>query len=500
MSRPSLSWSRFIRRISWCCLSGALLALTPIPAHAYTNSTGVGPGTLSWTYTVSTQQCSQSSYFTQYQFSAFTFTAGGSTQSLSGSAAYFQSSCSNPPTGPQPASLTLTGTNFVITFHPQSGGSGSATFQADATFTVYPAYKVIHIVYIPSGNKSFVGYNTTITNGTTSKISDSFQSTTSGGVSVGFTLNIGATAENPKGFGSVGSSSGVDFGFSSTTGDSSSFTESVSSSSNVQFFSTSDNLDHTKDQIFVWLNPAVTLTQTGPSTIAYSLGVPAADIGTDPNKTPVMDVVSATVAQLRDPTKMDVGQLVPSTQDGVTVPGLLCLCKNAVPANTCTQSLVGQNGCGCAASDFADIVAQDPFYQSGVAANATPLQVNQIFPNRFAYINTQLLDFGVQSTYTVDDKNTTQTTYTTKQMDTVSWSQGSTFTIPGGFTIGLKNGNSWTWTDTMETTKTNTLDHTMTAFLNSTNAGCYSNVDIFMDTVFHTFVFVPDSVSSSACP
>jgi hypothetical protein len=413
---------------------------------------------------------------------------------------YFQSGCSSPPNGPQPSSLPLTGSTFVITFFPGSGGSGSATYTADPTFTVYPAYKVLNVVYVPIGNKSVIGYTTTATNGSTTKISDSFQSTTSAGASVGFTFTI-RTPGSPKGTGSIGSSQGVDFGLTTTTGDSSSFTENFSSSSGVQFQSTSNTLDHTKDWIFVWLNPAVTLTQRGPSTVAYSLGVPSNNIGTDPNHTPVMDIVPATVAQFQDPKKMAVGQLIPSLQDGVTVPGLLSLCKNAVsPPSQCTQSLVNQNGCGCTPSDFADIVKQNPFFQTGVPQNATPIQVNQLIPNRFAYINTQILEFGVQSTYIIDDKTTRETAYSTTNQDTVSWSQGRTFTLPGGWSIGFNNGNSWTWTDTMETTKVNTLDHIMTAFLSSTTAACYTNVDIYMDTVYHTYLFVPDSISPSACP
>jgi hypothetical protein len=129
-----------------------------------------------------------------------------------------------------------------------------------------------------------------------------------------------------------------------------------------------------------------------------------------------MDVVPATVSQLQNPTTLQLGQLISSTEDGISVPGLLCLCS-------CTAALAAQNGCGCAATDFADIVQQDPFFHTGVAAGSTPLQINSVIPNRFAYVNTELLDYGVQSTYTIDDKNTTQTVYTTTNMDSVGLQQ-----------------------------------------------------------------------------
>src|SRR5208283_109242 len=132
MSRPSRSWlqSGLKACLCWLCL-GVLLALTPGAAWAYTESISVGLGTLSWTLTVSTYSCAYGETYTEYQYSNFSFTSSSGTQSLGGGAVYFQSGCGSycPPTGPQPSSLTLTGNGFTITFYPQSGGGGSATYQ-----------------------------------------------------------------------------------------------------------------------------------------------------------------------------------------------------------------------------------------------------------------------------------------------------------------------------------------------------------------------------------
>jgi len=78
---------------------------------------------------------------TVYSYSSFSFTSStGVVTSLSGGGAYFvwNSTCaSGVPQGAYPSSsITLTGSTFVITFAPQGGGGGSATYTALATQTI----------------------------------------------------------------------------------------------------------------------------------------------------------------------------------------------------------------------------------------------------------------------------------------------------------------------------------------------------------------------------
>jgi hypothetical protein len=483
MSRPSRPWLHFIRKVSWCCLSfGFLLAFTPGLAHAFTNSIGVGPGTLSWTVTTSTNQCSQSSYFTEYQFSGFSFTAGGSTQSLSGGAAYFQSSCSSPPTGPQPSSLTLSGSNFTITFYPQSGGGGSATYQADQTYTVYPAYKVLNITYVPPGNQSNVSYSTDVSQGTTSTIGNSFAQ----GTTVDYSVSVG--------FAFWKSTWDFNYGTSTTNGSSTTFTETIDSTTQATYLSPSDPLSHTSDRVSLWLNPAVTLIANGGSTFSYSIA--PKDTGADGS--PVMNTCSVTVGQLQNPTQLTVGQLVSQTIDGVTMPGLLSLCKSAVPDNQCTTALANSNGCGCAASDFTDIVQQDPFFHSGVPQNATAAQVNGAIPNRLVWVRTDLLSPNTKDSIKISDSSSSGYTYSTVNKDTVGWTKGWSINLPLIFSAKWTDTKTLTWTDTMTSGPTYGVSHTQNAVYATNNANCYEYVDIYEDTVYHSFVFFEDS--PGACP
>jgi hypothetical protein len=104
------------------------------PQQANANSLSVGGGTLNWNMsTSSNQSCGPSATSTIYYFSSFSFTSStGVVTSFSASDDYFQwnSTCaSGYPNGPYPSTtLSLTGSTFVITFTPQNGGSGSATY------------------------------------------------------------------------------------------------------------------------------------------------------------------------------------------------------------------------------------------------------------------------------------------------------------------------------------------------------------------------------------
>jgi len=515
MLRPLRAHLKSGRRAGLGCLClGFLLAFMPGVAYAqYTESTSAGPGTLSWTVTTSTQYCGLGNAYTAttYIYSGFTFTSGSSTQSLGGYARSVDSNCGiyGPTPGPQPSSITLSGGNFSITFYVGYDGFGSATYQqlpTSTTYTMYPAYKVLDVVYIPPGKGSYIGYTTSATNGATTTISSNVSSGTSLGFDASLCIGGCPGSGNSNGGKSGGPSAGLTFGWTTTSGNSVMTTSTIVGSETSQYNSASDPLDHTQDQIFIWINPAVTVSEQSGS-FSYSLGGVWWDATGAPNQTPIMDIYNATVAQLQEPSKMLIGQLTSQSVGGVTLPGLFSICASARQTNPPQCKLQTDVPCGCVPSDFADIVQQDPFFHTGVSANATPAQVNQVLPNRFAYVNTELLDHFVKSSYVVDDKQETETSYTTTSQDSVSWSQSNNFTWkftwPATFTVGWTNGNQFTWTDTMETTKTNSIDHTMQTALNPANgvsSACYTNADIYLDTVYHTYAFVTDSASPSACP
>jgi len=113
-----------------------------VPREAAANSLSVGGGTLKWDISYNTNLgCGPygvtASY---YSFGNFSFTSStGVKTTFSDTIYYYQSSgcASGVPQGAYPSStLSLTGSNFIITFTPQSGGSGSATYTALTAQTI----------------------------------------------------------------------------------------------------------------------------------------------------------------------------------------------------------------------------------------------------------------------------------------------------------------------------------------------------------------------------
>jgi hypothetical protein len=66
MSRPSQWWRKLVTKV--CLCSGALLGLVPGSAWASTNSTSVGPGTLSWTRYIEHPELLSVQHLYQLQF------------------------------------------------------------------------------------------------------------------------------------------------------------------------------------------------------------------------------------------------------------------------------------------------------------------------------------------------------------------------------------------------------------------------------------------------
>jgi len=53
----------------------------------------------------------------------------------------------------------------------------------------------------------------------------------------------------------------------------------------------------------------------------------------------------------------------------------------------------------------------------------------------------------------------------------------------------LKTSDTWTWTDSESIGNSTTQGNTMTVTLKTTTAGCEENVNIYEDTLYHTFAF-----------
>ncbi|HEY3973135.1 MAG TPA: hypothetical protein VGM18_09035 [Candidatus Sulfotelmatobacter sp.] len=376
-----------------------------------------------------------------------------------------------------------------------------------ASGILYPLYKVVSIIYAPPGNYSNDGFTNTTTDGTTTGIGSSFQA--------GWTDTF-TTGDDFLGTGSTMSWS---FGLSSTTGSNSTVTDTIAQATGVANASISSNpnaIDHTQDLIVVWVNPSVTLVSAGSSSVTYGVGTQFQPSGT-PEAVDTLEVTAKTMqANSSGATTVPVAILGPQSYNGQTLPGLATICANhQYYPNSCTLA----NQCGCVPSDFAGILAADPVLSysstesplnadtSGVTACTNPTSTAKC---RYVPIMTQTggsvqvteLLAGPECTGCDRPVNSFTQTDSTQTAETLSESQSETVGYSWQVMLagnGLKSADQFTWTQTESTGSINGSSHQMAVSLSSGTVGCYEYIPIFMDTVYHTFVFSTEAGNNS-CP
>jgi len=381
------------------------------------------------------------------------------------------------------------------------------TGSVSASGILYPAYKVVSIIYAAPGNYSSDGFTNTLTDGSTAGIGSSFQAGTTETYSSGFSI-----------FG-VGSTMSWSFGASATTGNSTTVTDTISQASGVSLNNVSTNsnaIDHTQDFIVIWVNPSVTLVSAGTSAVDYGIGTQLQSSGTA-EAVDTLEVTAKTMmANSSGASTVPVAILGPQSYNGETLPGLATICANhSYYPNSCTLA----NQCGCVPSDFTAILATDPLLSysstesplnadtSGATACTNPSSTAKC---RFVPIMTQEngtvqeteLLAGPECSGCDRPANTFTQTDSTQTAETLSES----ISLTTGFSwdvmlagSGLKSANQFTWTDTESTGSVSGSSHQMSVTLSSGTVGCYEYVPIFMDTIYHTFVFQTETGNTS-CP
>jgi hypothetical protein len=442
-----------------------------------------GSGTLTYTLTRQTLvPCNPNAHvktpsFSTWVYSNFSYTdPTGAVHPLTGQVAYTQVNGSGtgcPPSGG--TSDVLNGQNFFIDV---LGGPGSLT--ASLNVLLFPQFYVMSVLYAPPGNQSNNGFTDTSTEAATTSISKSFQ--------VGTMLSADISLPG-------GSGAGVKFGATTSTQNSSAFTMSTSDASGVQVASNRNPVDHTQDQIFLWLNPAVTVTPTSITAGNYNLGTPTGSNG----QPQPMDIINIPVTDLQNPSQIPLALLLPQSRTnslGVTIsglPGLASICRNPVPQ--CTAS-----PCGCVTSDFVAILAADPLIGSG--SNVPPSQID---PNRYKFITSESLQ-GPACVGCDDEKNiftaTDGTTTAETETDTFSYSVG--YSVTSGFKLlgaGFKvtDTNTFTWTNSESVGMSDGTSHSASVTLASSSVDCVETVNVYEDTVYHTFAFAPNATPPAAC-
>ncbi|HLJ87426.1 MAG TPA: hypothetical protein VKZ53_11425 [Candidatus Angelobacter sp.] len=421
-------------------------------------------------------------FFVGGQFQVFTSSGfvyhepSGVTHSLSGSASFISSTsgASCPPNGSS-GTITLAGQGYNIAFAP-AAGPGTASMSV----ILHPQYYILSILYDPPGNQSNNGYTSSTSSAATTTISNTFASGTS--------TNISASLP----FGAVTGS--VTFGTTKSSGTSTSFQVTTGSGNGAQLKSNRNPIDHTQDVVFLWLNPEIVITPTGPSSATYTIGTV-----TDSNgQQELPNIVNVSVAGLQNPSLIGVDTLGPQALTPTeTLPGLASICAHPLPAAQCTQA----NACGCVPSDFATILQQDPLV--GSSQTTAPSQVDS---NRYKFIGTQKLEGpptpGAPSqtdfSFTETDSNTTTMTETSQNSYSVGYSIGSGVDILG-FGLKINNTNTFTWTNSLSIGNSSTNAHQASILLLTSDVGCVENIDIYEDTVYHTFALALPATPPSNC-
>jgi hypothetical protein len=465
-----------LRRLKWLFCLALTAALTGV---AFGDSVSLnGSGTLSYTVVDSgLVPCIPGSTFLipsyeEWDFSNFVFTdAQGMNHSLPGSTSYFRVN-GDDPSCPAPGgfsvNLTDNAPQYFIVAQP-----GEGSLSANLNVELYPKYKILSILYDAPGNKSSNGYTNSVNNTLTTSISQTFSSANA--------IAVGGS------FAGIGYN--VSFSASKSTQNSTGYQFSTSNGSGASLSSVGNSVDHTQDQFLIWLNPLVVVTPTGTNSANYSLSTP---IGSNGQPEP-MDIVNINVEDLQNPSLIPIGVLQSQTRNNVSgLPGLANICAN--PAPSCTSA-----PCGCVESDFSAILASDPL----ISITLQNTQPSQVDANRYVFVNSQTLE-GPQCdgcdpltfSFTESDSQSSSQTFTQSSSYTVGYTRTSGFSLFGAG-LTLSQSHSFTWGNSMSTGSANGTAHNASITLGSTSVGCDETINIYEDTVYHTFALAPAVVSGS---
>lgn len=396
------------------------------------------------------------------------------------------------------------------------GGTGTVTYTPPAVGTLYPKFKISSIIYDTPGNHSNNGFTDTLTDGTTTSTGSNFGS--------GVTDTFSVTG----GFLGSGDTLSWSAGVATTNGNATAVTDTVAQATGVLNASSTTGpnaVNHQQDMFVIWLNPAITFTQTGTNAATYSMGTQLQTTGDpSPGQPEVQDHVEvfaqAMMANASGVTTVPVQTLKPQVVDGQTLPGLANICAHATYyPNSCTLA----NQCGCVPSDFTVVLSQDPLLnytstESPLNANTSSaaLCTNPAATAKCRYVpimnvnggTTQLVELlqgpdnvgGNNPINTFNQTDATQTTQT--YSESITYSVGYSWDVKwmfAGSGLDFKSQTLFTWGNSESTGKINGSSHQMSVSLSSSTVGCSEYIPIFEDTTYHTFVF-QGQVGDSSCP
>jgi len=423
-------------------------------------------------------------------------------------------------------------TNTVAWSCTAEGVGGNGSYTGSQTFTVTPQtstigplYQIVSILYSPPGDQSSQGYGDSTTDATTTTVGSSFT----------WAQELTFSSSN----GVVGGS--AYWGYSKTSNNSSAFTTSVTDgttiltddNNNSTYNPTESNaINHNLDSFVLWLNPEVTVTTVGSDPV-YPVGYSVAPQATAGVSAIITDTLPGPVPAIAmEPKPGSISSKNPSGISSVPLsylepqaiandegtgnsymPGLAAICKNQTYyPNNCSGDPNGQ--CGCTPADFAPILAQDALLNyntttltaNPVAGTVSPLESDASGASECGE-NPVPVDANCRYVIVPEEKGSA-----TPLIEPLSGSAGVTYTLTDGTTTVETIGGStsentgfsfalgpalarfttqdtWTWTQLQSVGNSSGSTNSMSVTLKTSDASCGEDVNIYEDTIYHTFAF-----------
>jgi hypothetical protein len=316
---------------------------------------------------------------------------------------------------------------------------------------IYPSQMVLGLMYRAPGNQSTVTYGSGSTFGTSWSAMNSYQYDGS------WTVNAGISSGMGNG-GSIGVSAGgnatVSGGFTSANSTTQGFSTTKTTTESVTLSSSQDELNHENDVFILWTNAEMVLTQTTSGTTVETSGY-------------VQPIGGAPLAWL----PVTVGEL-----DGTVV-----------STNPDTVAFLGT----LTEADKASLLGLD------VLRDGPPTW----FPNRFIALPTAVdvtgPDVGLSDTVTFQGQNTS--TYSSQLTDTSYDGDSGGLSIAASvFSLGFTEGGKTTMNTVTSGTTTSGSTQSASATIKSSTLGLEAGYDVYYDTLFNSFAFVPESTHGAS--
>lgn len=337
------------------------------------------------------------------------------------------------------------GTRGCVNGHPTTCVAEPGEQAPPVTGTVNPKYYILTIVYAPPGtsgghSSSLVEYGDGSSTGTIVSTSSSFKT--------GTKVSASVSGGTPLASATIGASFGVD-------ADSTNGTKMQVDKSSTTIIRDSgpslDGIDHDHDIIYLLLNPEIDVSFSGKNNIVWDMGYTG----------PFADIQYVYVGWLKSPAKMPSYLAGTLAAHGVTV------------------------------ADYQNILQADPF-----ALGATTIDANRYLPTNTSIPYEPPFSPGDPApTFTYVQKN--DLTNTQSASSQLAYSVGLNVSGSAGF-LGLFKATmavdgSWTWTDSFDSSSSDTQSQSALVTVGSPSYGYTGPTDyeVYYDSLFKTFMFAP---------